>query len=175
MDIEIRSATPADVDAMGRVAERSWHAAHAPIVGTEVVERFLDEHYDTEAFRSLIDDEIVLLDLAATDRPAVGFVVASPSEGSSATFDLGRLYVDPDRWEAGIGRRLLEHMERVVRRRGRTRIELGVMAENDRAIGFYEAAGYDRIHAFDGGRIDARRTPTRKTSRDSGDRSDGFD
>jgi hypothetical protein len=82
MDIEIRSATPADVDTMGRVAERSWHAAHAPIVGTEVVERFLDEHYDTEAFRSLIDDETVLLDLAATDRPAVGFVVASPSEGS---------------------------------------------------------------------------------------------
>lgn len=49
------------------------------------------------------------------------------------------------------------------------------MAENDRAIGFYEAAGYDRIHAFDGGRIDARGTPTRKTSRDSGDRSDGSD
>jgi GNAT superfamily N-acetyltransferase len=126
----------------------------------------LDEHYDTEAFRSLIDDETVLLDLAATDRP---------SEGSSATFDLGRLYVDPDRWEAGIGRRLLEHMERVVRRRGGTRIELGVMAENDRAIGFYEADGYDRIHAFDDGRIDARGTPTRKTSRDPGDRSDGYD
>lgn len=145
MEVEIRTATHDDVDGIRTVAERAWHAAHAPIVGEETVESFLDDYYDRASFRSLVDDGSVLLRVAeGPDGSVVGFASARPDDGDAATFHLGRIYVRPDRWGEGVGRRLLVHVEEAVRRRGGSRILLGVMAENDRAVGFYEAAGYRR-------------------------------
>jgi ribosomal protein S18 acetylase RimI-like enzyme len=39
---------------------------------------------------------------------------------------------------------LFVYIEQVIHERGGTRIELGVMAENERTVNFYEAAGYNR-------------------------------
>jgi ribosomal protein S18 acetylase RimI-like enzyme len=143
--IELRPATRDDVGAIHRVAERAWYEAHAPIVGTAAVEAFLAEYYDAESFHTRIDAEATILTMAVDgDCDVVGFTSARPSGDRAWTFDLERIYVHPASWGEGVGRRLLDHVERTVRDRGGERIELGVMAENDRAVGFYEAAGYTR-------------------------------
>lgn len=96
MSIEIRPATPTDIDGIQRVAERAWHSAHGPIIGTETVEEFLEEYYDTETFRSLIENDDSVFDVGVdSDSAVVGFVSASPTD-SSTTFALGRIYVLPD-------------------------------------------------------------------------------
>ncbi len=143
MGIEIRPARPDDTEEIRHVAERAWHSAHAPIIGTETTNDFLEQYYDAETFRSLIEIEESILDVAVDDAGVVGFVGANPVEGST-TFDLGRIYVLPGRWREGIGGRLLSHVERTVERRGGERIQLGVMTENERAVEFYESAGYRR-------------------------------
>ncbi|GKZ12356.1 GNAT family N-acetyltransferase [Haladaptatus sp. T7] len=154
MGIEIRSAEPRDTEEIRHVAERAWHSAHAPIIGTEATDDFLERYYDAETFRSLIETEASILDVAVDgDTGVVGFVGANPVEGST-TFDLGRIYVLPGRWREGIGGRLLAHVERTVERRGGERIQLGVMAENERAIAFYESAGYRRDEKFYDERVD---------------------
>lgn len=146
MSVEVRPARAADVEAIREVAERAWHAAHAPIVGPDRVEAFLEEFYDADSFRSLIADDATIVDVAADEGgTVVGFTAAGPSEDSPATFDLDRIYVRPDRWGEGIGGRLLDRVEREASRRGGERVELGVMAENERAVRFYESAGYRRV------------------------------
>jgi ribosomal protein S18 acetylase RimI-like enzyme len=153
--VEIRTARPSDVEGVCAVAESAWHAAHAPIIGTETTEEFLDEYYDAATFRANVEDEETIFDVAVADE-VVGFVTVRPAVERDGTFALGRIYVTPDAWGEGIGGKLLDHTERAVGRRGGTRVELGVMAENDRAIGFYESAGYERVDGFYDERIDAR-------------------
>lgn len=155
MECEIRPANHADIDAVRTVAKRAWHAAHEPIIGSDTVAEFLAEHYDTESFRSRIDHDPAIVVVA--DDPGstiVGYAFANPTDDDETTFSLAHIYVRPDRWGEGIGRQLLESVERTVRSRGGERITLGVMSENERAIRFYEEAGYDRTDTFYDERID---------------------
>lgn len=154
MDVEVRPAEYADIERIREVARRAWESAHEPIVGGDAVERFLTAYYDAESFRARIDREEAILDVAAASD-VVGYVLASPDGEAAATFDLSQIYVAPSRWGDGVGRTLLEHLERRVRDRGGSRVRLGVMAENDRAVRFYEAAGYRRTGEFYDDRIDA--------------------
>jgi len=154
MAVEIRQAEPSDLAAVQAVAREAWYAAHAPIIGEQAVEEFLGSYYDRDSLRQRLEEDAVFP--AAVDREAViGFAVAGPAEGKPATFVLGRLYVTPERWGEEIGRRLLRRVEARASDRGGERMRLGVMAENDRAVGFYEAAGYERVGEHDDERIDA--------------------
>lgn len=148
MAVGIRPAREADIDSIRTVASRAWHAGHAPIIGTRTVEKFLDEYYDADSFRSRIEDEAVLLSVAEDpDAGVVGFAMATPGD-DDADYDLSQLYVLPDRWGEGIGSGLLDRIERRVETHGGERIRLGVMAENERAIRFYESAGYEYEDEF---------------------------
>lgn len=154
MGVALRPAEPADVERIRDVARRAWEAAHEPIVGGDAVERFLTEYYDADSFRARIDREGTILDVA-TDGDVVGYVLVSPDEDDGTTYHLSHIYVAPSRWGEGVGGRLLERAERRVGERGGERIRLGVMADNDRAVGFYEAADYRRRESFYDDRIDA--------------------
>jgi ribosomal protein S18 acetylase RimI-like enzyme len=150
MAVEIRPAKSADLPAVQAVAREAWYAAHEPIIGEETVEQFLAEYYDRASLEGRLDPETVFL--VAVDETVVGFAVAGSTD-DPATFVLGRIYVSPDRWGEGIGKRLLQEIESRASERGGERVRLGVMAENDRAVAFYEAAGYERVGERDDERI----------------------
>lgn len=152
---DIRSAKPSDVPEIQSVATDAWHEAHAPIIGADTVEEFLAEYYDTESFYKRVRDETAILDVATdTEGDVVGYVLASPMDDDQTTFDLTQIYVDPRRWGDGIGQQLLDHLEQKIRNRGGELISLGVMVENDRAVRFYEAAGYEQANEVYDDRIE---------------------
>lgn len=153
--MEIRAAEAGDVDGMQRVADRAWREAHESIVGEATVEVFLEEYYDAETFREHVESGESILLVAVEDDEVAGFALAGPTDADPETFGLSRIYVLPERWGEGIGRALLERIERAVADRNGERITLGVMAENERAVEFYEAAGYERTGEFYDERIDA--------------------
>lgn len=70
----------------------------------------------------------------------VGFVTLLPAESGDA--EVEDLFVDPDVWGQGLGRRLLAEAER--RARAQRFQALHVIA-NTRALAFYEAAGFQVI------------------------------
>lgn len=154
MAVEIRQVEPSDLAAVQAVAREAWYAAHAPIIGEQAVEEFLDSYYGRDTLRERLDEDTVF-PVAVDGEAVVGFAVAGPAERKPVTFVLGRLYVIPERWGEEIGRRLLRRVEARASDRGGERIRLGVMAENDRAVGFYEAAGYERVGEHDDERIGA--------------------
>lgn len=157
MVTEIRPAKSTDIDGMRVVATQAWQTTPAPIIGTDTVETFLDEYYDTESFQSRLDHEAIILDVATSpEEEIVGYVLANPTEGDETTFSLVQIYVSPDCQREGIGSQLLDYIEQKIRHRGGERLTLGVMAENDRAINFYESRGYRRTGEFYDDRIDTR-------------------
>lgn len=79
----------------------------------------------------------------ATDGGIVGYVGGGPATAETA--NLGAIYVDPDRWGAGIGSALLRAFERRWLDRGRTRLRIRVLAANDVAIPFYRAKGFEVV------------------------------
>lgn len=143
MAIDVRPATEDDVGDMQHVAERTWYDAHAPIIGEETTAEFLDEYYDADSLRAVLDRS-GWITVVADEGRAVGFISGGPDEDDTDLFYLNRVYVLPERYGEGIGGRLLERFEHRVSERDGDRIRLRVMAENDQAVGFYDSAGYDR-------------------------------
>ena len=91
--------------------------------------------------------------VAFVDATTGRFLVTAVDD-EPGVFALGSIYVDPARWGEGIGSRLLDRAERDVRERGGDRLRLGVMAANDRAVGFNESRGYERVDAGYDERLD---------------------
>ena len=142
--VTVRPADGADVEGVLRVAHESWHAAHDDIVGADAVEEVLAEHYDAESVRAAIRREETVYRVAETGMGVVvGFSVAV--HDGAETWVLGAIYVDPERWGEGVGSALLEAVQDGARSEGGDRLRLNVMAENDRARGFYESRGYDHV------------------------------
>jgi ribosomal protein S18 acetylase RimI-like enzyme len=142
-DVRLRLADPDDVEAIRAVSEAAWEAAHEPIVGSEAVTEYLNAHYSPEDLCEQIARE-GLHCLVAVDDRIVGYLLADATAHEGGTAGLVRLYVRPERWGEGIGSRLLEGVEA---RLDADRLRLGVMAPNERAVGFYRDRGFERVDA----------------------------
>ena len=79
------------------------------------------------------------LHLARRGPCAVGFCVLVPRQDC---LEVRHLASDPRAWGSGVGRALLEHVQQHAHRAGSPRGELWVIADDARAIGVYERAGW---------------------------------
>jgi len=138
--MHVRVATPADAPGIRRVADAAWHDAHAPIIGEESVEAFLAEHYDVADLRARYRDGDSTTFVAEDDGEVVGYASGVPGEEA---YDLGSIYVHPERQGEGVGSRLLEAVESRGREEDYDTVRLIVMADNGAARGFYEARGFE--------------------------------
>ena len=82
--------------------------------------------------------------IAESDGRVVGFVSHGPSrDGGSPTIgEIYAIYVAPECWDRGVGRNLLSHGMRDLLAHGYDEATLWVLAGNQRARAFYEAAGW---------------------------------
>ncbi len=88
--------------------------------------------------------------VAADDGVIRGFVTTGPADapGLTGRGEVLALYVDPEAWGVGVGRRLLAHARKHLVARGCTEAVLWVLVGNDRAQRFYQIDGW----ALEGGR-----------------------
>lgn len=140
--MHVRVATPEDALAVRRVADAAWHDAHAPIVGTEAVEEFLDDYYAVEDLRTRYRDAASTTFVAEVDGEVVGYAAGVPTDEA---YDLGSIYVYPERQGEGIGSRLVDEIEAQAREEDYDTLRLVVMADNDHAREFYEARGFEHV------------------------------
>ena len=144
MDDAIRPATPADAEEVLSVARESWHAAYDDILGEDTVEAVLEDWYRLGDLRAAIGDSTFVV--ADRDGTVVGFAHAGPNpDAIDGTYQLYRIYVRPDLWGRAIGGRLIDRVADAVRAAGGDRLRLGVLADNDVGVSFYESRGFDRV------------------------------
>lgn len=98
--------------------------------------------------------------VAVDGRTVVGFadVGDSRSDDDAADGEVFAIYVDPDRFGTGVGRRLILGACATLRTLGKKRAELWVLRENERARRFYSAGGWaadgaDKTEVFEGRQV----------------------
>ena len=131
----IRPGTPEDAEAVARVNVETWQAAYAHALPRERLMN-LSVQERVAFWRSW--PPLV----AEVDGEIVGYVAVGTSSEGDGGGELFAIYVHPDHWRTGVGRRLIQAGEERLRTLGHAEAILWVLEDNPRARRFYEAAGW---------------------------------
>jgi GNAT superfamily N-acetyltransferase len=149
MTVELREARRGDELAVAEVHVRSWQEAYRGLMPDEYLDA-LDPHDRAAVYTFELDDpaapRTVLAVEASEDgeERILGFTTFHPSrdEDLPAFGEIAALYVDPDRYEGGVGRLLMAEARRRLHESGFADGFLWVLDGNDRAASFYEREGW---------------------------------
>jgi ribosomal protein S18 acetylase RimI-like enzyme len=142
--LSVRAADPVDAMAVARVHVRSWQAAYRGLLPSDYLDQLRPEERASRYTFGQISgggpETIVVVD----DDAICGFATTGPAWGSdqSSRGELLALYVDPDWWRRGIGRRLVDEARRRLSADGFTEAILWVLVGNRRGELFYRADGW---------------------------------
>ena len=143
--MEIRPAQVSDAPALARVHVDSWRAAYGGLVPESTLQAFTYE-WREERFRAALAAGTEETHLVRVEGQVVGFLTLGAAR--DADLDAGRMgeiwgiYLAPEHWRKGIGRRLAEEAERMLASRGYEEAVLWVLEGNETARRFYEAMGF---------------------------------
>ncbi len=143
--MRIRTASIEDAKAIAGVHIASWRAIYHGHFPDSVLEA-LDLEQRTGQWRhvlSLPDVECIV----AESPPIIGFSTLAPGRDPDLGQNAGEItaiYLHPDHWRLGIGRKLLAAAAVHAQERGYQALSLWVLRENQRARSFYEALGFSR-------------------------------
>jgi GNAT superfamily N-acetyltransferase len=157
--ITVREATPADVEPIVAVNAAGWRRGYRGIVSEERLANLPLERWRSEISEGLRDpaaDSFTLV--AEVDGEFAGYCyVAAPGRDPDLpeAAELVAIYVDPERWGAGIGSALIEAAERETAGRGYEEMALWTFEQNEPALRFYRRRGWrpdgrQRVHELAG-------------------------
>jgi ribosomal-protein-alanine N-acetyltransferase len=138
MSARIRKAFPAEVAALADIAFLAWDKDLRPLLSGAAADRQTEQRRLGREVQAGLDRII----LAEIDGAAVGW--CSRARGRSY---IPYLFVTPLLQNLGIGTLLLMRMESMLELEGFGRVQLDTLADNVRAVSFYQRQGY-RIMAL---------------------------
>jgi ribosomal protein S18 acetylase RimI-like enzyme len=142
--MNIREATLDDARAIATIHVQSWQAAYQGIIPASYLQSLSIER------REAIWCELLLKRASETfvaENQGVvqGWINIGPSRDADAhpqTAEVWALYVDPRYWAQGIGTALWTEAAKRFSQMGFAKATLWVLRDNQRAIRFYQAAGF---------------------------------
>jgi GNAT superfamily N-acetyltransferase len=143
----IRAATSADAEQIADVHVRAWQWAYRGQVPDTFLAS-LSVPGRTDVWRRWLDDpDGSCIWVAEIEGRIVGFVSAGRCRDEDAepgTGEVYAIYIEADRLDTGLGRRLIQTATRWLRTSSFSCATLWVLDSNDRARRFYEKAGWVR-------------------------------
>ena len=142
MKIELRRGRLEDAPGLARVSVDSWRVAYRDLLPPAYLDRLSYADREQRWQERLASDEgerWVLL----VDGQVAGFVSLA-STGSPEIGELDGIYLHPDFFGQGLGRRLMELALERLRQQGHGEAVLWVLDGNRRAERFYEVGGWQR-------------------------------
>jgi ribosomal protein S18 acetylase RimI-like enzyme len=144
--LTLRTATPDDAAAVARVHVRSWQAAYRGLLPDAYLDGLRPEDRMVRYTFGATDPSVPSTTVAVEDGVLCGFVTTRLSPDIdvdvSAQAEVLALYVDPDAWGLGVGRRLMADARTRLVTSGRGEAVLWVLVGNDRAQRFYRIDGW---------------------------------
>lgn len=142
----IRAARADDADRIGRIHVVSWQEAYADALpGSFLQGLSISERQQRWRQRLTAPDWPVRALVVARDGIVAGFACVGESRDDTAvagTGELQSIYLDPEYWGHGLGRRLHDAALETLRQEGYVRATLWVLDGNARARRFYERIGW---------------------------------
>jgi ribosomal protein S18 acetylase RimI-like enzyme len=139
--IRIRAAEPADAGGVAAAHDASWMEAYRGIIPGRELDRMVSRRgpkwWDSAIRRG---SRIAVLDFG--DQIA-GYASYGRNRAPSLPYhgEIFELYLKPEFQGLGLGRRLFEGARRQLANHGLTSLVVWSLADNERAIGFYEKLG----------------------------------
>jgi len=144
MNIVIREATVEDAKTISFIGVTSWKSAYNGIVPNEYLDSLSVEKREKYLEKSMMIPTNRFA-IAELDGKAVGMICFYPTQCETPTegeWELEALYLLPEYWKRGIGRALIQYALHYMRGNHASVCNLWVLADNQRARGFYEKIGF---------------------------------
>jgi ribosomal protein S18 acetylase RimI-like enzyme len=138
--IRIRSAEPADADAIARVQAATWQAAYLGMLPHEILAAFGQAQGGAFWERVLVKAPTESVLVAELEQQMLGFVSAGPIRQRIPGYDgeFYALYVLPEAQGCGIGTALVAHAARALVRQRWLGAAVWVLEDNHLGRRFYE-------------------------------------
>lgn len=139
----IREARTEDAGCIGEIQVSSWQSAYRGLIPAEFLAA-LEAGRQAEKWRRILLEPETRVLVACEGERVVGFCSTIPSRDHDAgdSLEISALYLDPDCWRRGHGRRLCAAALCLARTRGCGSVTLWVLEDNLRARKFYESSGF---------------------------------
>lgn len=148
--ITIQKATIEHIEGIAKVCIDAYWATYKELLSHEYIERMIHEFYTYDR---------ILKEVTTTNRQWNGWVVAlddgkvvGAGGGGMISENHGELfvlYLDPSRRGEGLGSMILDAVTKELKECGAKEQWVSVTKNNDKAIPFYEAKGFNFIHEQD--------------------------
>ena len=146
--MRLRPATVADAAAIAEVHVRAWQTAFRGIVSDDRldamrVERGVNRFRQKLAPAQSANQRFVVAESGDTVLGFVGFgTTRDEDEDPTRTAEVRGLYVHPEHWRRGVGRRLLHAAVAELAADGFETVTLWTLADSEASRAFYEALGW---------------------------------
>lgn len=143
--MQIRHAVPVDARAIAQIHVEAWRAAYAAIL-PEAFLASLTVSSRLAFWTQVLAEKQGDLRVAMEGDRMVGWIQTGPCRDAGAAKDdaeVWAFYVSPAAWSTGVGRELWVSARTHLLAQGHRQCHLWVLAQNARAIRFYEAAGFE--------------------------------
>lgn len=140
----IRDATPDDAAEIARIHVRAWQAAYRGLLPQAYLDGLSIERR-AAGWRERLAHPVTRTWIAALAGEALGWISVGPARDADLdprTAELWAIYVDPQRWRAGIGHALWGTAAQHLASTGFGDIVLWVFRANARALAFYRSIGF---------------------------------
>jgi ribosomal protein S18 acetylase RimI-like enzyme len=144
--MQIRHAAPEDARAVAEIHVDAWRAAYADILPEAFLASLTVSSRQAFWMQFLAEKQGDLQVAMEGDR-MLGWINTGPCRDEGVARDEAEVwafYVSPAAWSTGVGRQLWVSARNRLIEQGHRQCHLWVLAQNARAIRFYQAAGFDR-------------------------------
>ena len=140
--MELRDATPEDVDGVRTVAHASLEASYGHALSEDAIDDAIETWYEADELSDDLTDDDAVFVVAVEDGDVVGFVQSYLVDRKEPIGQIHWLHVHPDYRERGLGTDLLRHVEAELLDRNAQRIEGRVLVANESGTAFYAEEGF---------------------------------
>ena len=144
--MQIRWAVPEDARAVAEIHVEAWRAAYAAIL-PEAFLASLTVSSRQAFWEQYFAEKQGDLQVAMAGDRMLGWINTGPCRDVGAATDeaeIWALYASPAAWSTGVGRQLWWAAQSALREQAFRRCRLWVLEQNDRAMRFYQVAGFER-------------------------------
>ncbi len=145
--IQIVKATNEDLHTIANIAYKTWPVAYGEILSQAQLEYMLDAFYSEEALKANIANGHEFI-LAVENEVALGFASFENDYQKTSSTKIHKIYMLPESQGKGVGKLLIENIEKTAIDKGSNNLLLNVNRFN-KAIGFYQKMGFSIIQEID--------------------------
>jgi ribosomal protein S18 acetylase RimI-like enzyme len=143
--MNIRRAQESDAPFLAKVHIDAWHAAYRGSVPDSFLQGFTYQSR-AERFRQSLATGSEETYLVEENGKVMGFLTLGACRDSDLNVDctgeIWGIYISPTHWRKGLGKRLLEEAQSLLKSKGYKEAVLWVLEGNQLARRFYEAMGF---------------------------------